>query len=61
MEKITQYYTLDRANGLWTIWLVTEIEKTNGGSGGTKKIYSSGNKKDCLYYCKIHEIKLRKK
>jgi hypothetical protein len=61
MGKTKVWYTLEKANGVWTIWENTEIEKANGGSGGNKKVYSSQNKQDCLGYCKTNKIKLKGK
>lgn len=58
MIKAKEWYTLEKANGLWTIWKNTEVEKASGGSGGCKAIYKSQNKQDSVNYCKENKIKL---
>ena len=61
MIKNKLWYTLERANGLWTIWLNKEGISSNHGSGGCDKVYSSTEKNRCLDYCKKNKIKIEKR
>jgi len=58
--KINLWYTLERSNGLWVVWLNKEEISSNHGSGGCDKIFSSPNKQDCLNYCKENKIRIKK-
>ena len=60
MIKNKLWYTLERTNGLWTIWLNKQYEYKEKGSGGCDKVYSSSSKQDCLEYCKNNKIKIKK-
>lgn len=60
MYKMKLWYSLEKNNGVWTIWLNSEGEGDNRGSGGCKKIYSSTDKANCLNYCKENKIKIKK-
>ena len=55
------WYTLEKANGIWTIWCNKSNEQETHGGYGSSKVYDSTNKKDCLEYCKINKIKLEGK
>lgn len=54
------WYTLERANGIWTIWENREHILKGHGSYGCRKVYSSSDKKDCLKFIEANEIKIKK-
>lgn len=52
------WYTIEKNNNGYTVWRNQEsIEKDKGG-GGCLGIYTGRTKKECLQYCKEHNIKL---
>ena len=54
------WFTLERANGKWTVWQNSEHLFKHHGGGGCRKIFSSLDKKECLKYCEENKIKLKK-
>lgn len=54
------WYTLERANGIWTIWKNKERILKGRGGFGCSKVYSSSEKEDCLNYAEINKIKLKR-
>lgn len=61
MPKIKIWYTLEKANGIWTIWFNKSNEQETHGGYGSARLLSSNNKQDCLDYCKEKGIKLEGK
>ena len=58
MNKIEVWYTIEKHNGIWTVWKNKEHKEADKGSYGSLGIYSAKTKKDCLYYCQLNNIKL---
>lgn len=55
-----RYYTLEKNNRNWVVWLNKESIKNIHGSCGCNSIFSSESKKDCIDYCKSNKIKLKR-
>jgi hypothetical protein len=55
------WYTLERANHIWTVWKNKEQDNENHGGYGSSRIYSSFSKDDCLDFCKENKIKIEKR
>lgn len=54
------WYTLEKANGKWTVWENREHLFKHHGGGGCRGIYRSENKKDCIKFCEDNKIKIKK-
>ena len=61
MKEVNKWYTLEKANGIWTVWLNKYNEQETHGGYGCSKIFSSNEKKECLEYCKEKKIKIENK
>lgn len=55
-----KYYTLEKNNSNWVVWLNKENFYEKNGSGGCDSIFISESKKECLNYCKTNKIKLKR-
>ena len=55
------WYTLEKNNGIWTLWKNKEVELINHGSYGSSKVYDSYDYESCIEYCKINNIKIKYK
>ena len=55
------WYTLEKANGKWTVWENTETWYGTHGGCGCRGIYSSTSRKDCIEYCKENNLKVSRK
>jgi len=55
--KIEIWYTIEKHNGEWTVWMNKMGEKSCGSLG----VYTAKHKKDCIEYCKNKGIKVEKK
>lgn len=54
-----KWYSIERHNGEYTVWLNQEsYEADKCGGGGCYGLYT-GSKKECIQYCKKHNIKLK--
>lgn len=51
------YYTIEKDKNGYTVWLNKEEHNNNIGCIGLLGIFSSRYKKDCILYCKKHNIK----
>lgn len=59
MHKINIWYTIEKSNDGYTVWLNKEsYEKDKNGSYGSLGIYTAKRKKDCVKYCKERGIKV---
>jgi len=56
MKKISEWYTIEKNNGVWVVWYYKESDSSYGSLG----LYSSKKKKDCIDYCKKNNIKVEK-
>ena len=56
-----EYYTIEKHNNCYTVWLNQEwYELNKWGSGGCLGLYTADTKKRCLEYCKQHKITITK-
>ena len=53
MKEVNKWYTLEKANGIWTVWLNKYNEQETHGGYGCSKIFSSNEKKECLNGIKV--------
>ena len=56
MNKIEVWYTIEKSNGVWVVWMNKESNNSYGSYG----IYKSQKKKECIEYCKKSNIKIDK-
>lgn len=56
-----QWYSIEKNNGEYTIWFNQEsYERDKWGGGGCLGIFTAETIKECIEYCKQHNIKVGK-
>ena len=58
--KIEIWYTIERNNEGYTVWMNKSARDNQHGSYGSYGLYTSKKKKDCIAYCKEKGIKYEK-
>lgn len=53
-----KWYTIEKGVNGYTVWLNIETIENGKGGGGCLGIYTGRTKKECIQYCKEHNIKL---
>ena len=61
MENKEVWYTIEKRNNIWIVW--RNVDKKHGDMGviGSRRLFSSIKRIDCVNWCKDNNIKTSRK